>query len=376
MTWTRVIGQQWAKKVLASAISSNRLAHAYLFHGPEGVGKDALALELARVLHCEQGGEEACGTCVSCLQISALRHPDLKFVIALPVGKDEAAHDPPLAKLSDNDIRAVQEQLKRKAQEPYCRITIPRAFHIKINSVREVRREVALSTSEGKRRVVIISRADMMNKEAANALLKTLEEPTGHTILILTTARHDSLLPTIQSRCQHVRFYPLSEEEIRTALIERKQANPQRAATIARIASGSYGAALELLEENLDEERGKALSFVRSLLSARIIPFVEEIESMAAGRERDVVLRFLTLLLIWFRDAMVHAQGGEIINTDQAESIRKFVARFPEADLVRSLDDIQHAISLLRRNVYIMAVLLQLAVRLRSNILPGRRTGT
>ncbi len=373
MAWAGVIGQQWAKKVLRSALGSNRLAHAYLFHGPEGAGKDALALELARVLHCEQGGEEACGSCPSCRQISALQHPDVKFVIALPTGKGETSDDPPLAKLNDADMRVIQEQLKRKAEEPYCRITIPRAFFIKINSIREVRREAALSTSRGGKRVVILSRAEMMNTEASNALLKTLEEPAGHTMLVLTSSRPDALLPTIQSRCQPVRFYPLTEEELRTALIERKGAEPLRAATVAQIANGSYGAALELLDEDLDEERANVLAFIRSLLSARIIPFVEEIEGLSLARDREVVLRFLTLMLVWFRDAMVHAEGGKIINTDQADSIKKFVSRFPGADLVRSIDDIHHAISLLRRNVYIMAVLLQLAVRLRSRILPGRR---
>ena len=377
MVWPRVIGQQRAKKVLLSAIRTNRLAHAYLFHGPEGVGKDAMALELARVLHCELGGEEACGTsCSSCLQINALQHPDVKFVVALPRGKGETDDDPPLAKLPESAIRALQEQLKRKAEEPYVRISLPQAFVIKINSIREVRREAALSTTAGRRRVVIISRAEDMRAESANALLKTLEEPAGHTMLILTSAYPEMLLPTIQSRCQPVRFDLLGEEEIRAALIERMQADPGRAAIVARIANGSYGTALELLQEDLDDERTMVLEFVRSLMSPRVIQFIERIERIAADRERDFVVRFLTLLLIWFRDAMVHAQGREIINSDQGEPIRKFVKLYPEANFVRVLHDIQHAISLVRRNAYILGVLLQLAVHLRWNILEGRNTGT
>jgi len=376
MIWPRVIGQEWAKGVLLSAIRGGRLAHAYLFYGEEGVGKDALALELARALHCERREEEACGTCHSCVRITALQHPDVRFVVALPVGKGEESDDPPLSKLTDADMRLIQGEFKRKAEEPYYRISIPRAFAVKINSIREVRREAALSTSDGRRRVVIISHAELMKTEASNALLKTLEEPSGNTLLILTTAHREALLPTIQSRCQPVRFDLLKEEEIGTALRERKEVDPDRAVTVARIANGSYGMALELLEQDLDVQRENVLSFIRSVLGKQVVPFVESIEVMSAPRDREAVIRFLTLLLIWFRDAMVHAQGRAVINADQLTPIKNFVAKFPDANLVQVLADIEEAISLVKRNAYIMVVLLQLAVHLRANILGTRRTGT
>lgn len=368
MTWSRVIGQERTKHALLSALRAGRLSHAYLLYGPEGVGKDAMALELARVLHCERGGEEPCGECPSCMRLDLLQHPDVMFVTALPVGKGEKSDDPPLAKLTDEEVRNVQEQLRLKAQNPYSRIAIARANVIKINSIREIRRESSLSTSDGRARVIIISRAEEMGDDAANTLLKTLEEPPGRTMIILTTSQRDSLLPTIQSRCQAIRFDLLKEEDIRTALMERNGLDAAQAGIVARLANGSYGRALELMQEDVARQRDEVVDFLREVLGSSRLLLVQHIERLSAGRDRDGVTRFLTLLLMWLRDAMVFAQGGGIINLDQQDPIRRFVAKYPGANLLEALADVERAISLVQGNVYIMAVLLQLSTQLKSAI--------
>jgi DNA polymerase-3 subunit delta' len=371
--WPRVIGQERVKRILLSAMRSGRLPHAYLFYGNDGVGKDAMALEFARALHCEKGWEEACGTCSSCRKMSTLQHPDVRLVVALPVGKGEKSDDGPLAKLSEAEIRTIQEQLKLKGEDPYYRMSIPRANIIKINSIREVRRESSMSTFGSKKRVCIISHADEMGEEASNTILKTLEEPSGSTMLILTTAHRESLLPTIVSRCQPVRFDPLTEEQIRGALIERKGVDHQQATLVARLSNGSYARALELLDEGFLDQRQQVVAFVRHVLGSSVLTLTEDIEKIAKPRDRDSVLNFLTLMLMWFRDALVLSRGGNIINVDQREDLQRFVARFPAADLVRVVNDVERAISLVNRNVYITLVLLQLSVRLRSNILSSRK---
>ncbi|MEK9138888.1 MAG: hypothetical protein AAB393_17340, partial [Bacteroidota bacterium] len=146
MSWNRVIGQERVKLHLLSALRNDRLPHAYLFVGNEGVGKDAAALELAKVLHCEGGNEQACDACPSCIRVNTLQHPDVKLVVALPVGKGEKSDDPPLEKLSQAEIQTIQEQYRLKGENPYHRISIPKATIIKINSIRDVRRESSLST--------------------------------------------------------------------------------------------------------------------------------------------------------------------------------------------------------------------------------------
>jgi DNA polymerase-3 subunit delta' len=380
LRWKRVIGQARVKQILLSALRNKRLPHAYLFVGGEGTGKDAMALELARVLHCEQGGEEACASpgeeCSSCARMATLQHPDVKLVVALPVGKGEKADDPPLEKLNATEIEAAQEQFRLKAGNPYHRIVIPRATIIKINSIREIRRESALSTHGRSRRVIIISHADEMGDAAANTLLKTLEEPSRNTMLVLTTAHRDALLSTIVSRCQVVQFDPLTEREIREALIERNAVAADQASLVARLANGSYTKALELLQDDVAAQRQQVVAFVRAALGNNIGALTDAVEDLCAGKNRDLVTRFLHLMLMWIRDALVLHQGGEVINLDQQEDLRKFLARFPGADLVATLTAIERAVFLVERNVYINLVLLHLGVRLRATILPdgsGRR---
>ncbi len=369
MIWPRVIGQQRVKATLLSALRTRRLAHAYLFYGGEGVGKDAMALELARVIHCERGGEEPCGVCTSCLHLDTLQHPDVHLVCALPVGKGEDKEDSPTAKLSEQEIDTIQEELRQKGADPYHRITIPRAGIIKVNSVRTVRRESSMSTTDRRRKVFVISDADRMGDEAANTLLKTLEEPAGNTMLILTTAHRDALLPTILSRCQNVRFDRLTEQEIRTALVERKRVDARQAELAARLADGSYTRALSLLTEDVDQWRRDVLAFVRSALANNVSSLMQAVEKVTDLKDRVLVNRFLVLLLMWFRDALVLMHGGVIINVDQQEDLKRFLVKFPHADLLQALAHVEKAISLVERNVYIKLVILNLAIRLKADIL-------
>ena len=367
--WPRVIGQRRVKESLLAARRSGRLPHAYLFYGGEGVGKDAAALELARALRCERGGEEACGECSSCVRIGAMQHPDVHLIIPLPRGSQEKDDDEPMAKLTDGDVRLVQEQLRLKGADPYHRIQIPKANVIKINSIREIRRESSMSTSDHRTRVFIISGADAMNDAASNTLLKTLEEPPGDTMFILTTSHREALLPTILSRCQNVRFDPLTEDEIRAALIGRGHIEEVRATLLARLAGGSYARALELSESDLMGQRAEVVDFIRKSLGGKTLDLVELIERMSETKERDVHVRFLTLVLLWFRDALVLRQGAGVINIDQIAELNSFVSRFPGADLARALEDVEKAISLVDRYAYIKLVLAQLAVRIRIAVL-------
>ncbi len=369
LLWPRVIGQARVKSLLLSTIRSNRLAHAYLFYGPEGVGKDAMGLEIARMLHCERGGDTACGVCASCVKMDTLQHPDVRLITALPVGKNEDRDDGPLDKLTAGEIEEIRTELAKKGSDPYYAISIARASSIKINSIRDIRREVPLSTLGRQRRVYVISNADEMGNEAANMLLKTLEEPPPQTMFILTTAHREALPQTIVSRCQQVRFDPITEPEIQSALMERKGVDNAQALLVARLSDGSYSWALELLEKDLMQERIDVVDFISNTLGSRHIEVGEIIEHITAERDRDRVVRFLHLMLIWMRDAMVLARGGSVINVDQSERLSKFVAVFPLANLSAAMADIEHAISLVERNVYISLVLYSLAGRLKTNIL-------
>jgi DNA polymerase-3 subunit delta' len=208
-----------------------------------------------------------------------------------------------------------------------------------------------------------------MGDEASNTLLKTLEEPSGDTMLILTTAHKDALLPTILSRCQNIRFDPLSEDDIRTALVQRNNVQNERATLVARLANGSYTRAEDLLGDDVEGERQEVVNFIRHALSSSATVLNEDVERVVDRKDRDLINQFLVLMLMWFRDAFVLSNGGNIINLDQQEDLKRFVARFPSADLVTVLADVERAISLLERNVYIKLVLIDLAFRLKTHIL-------
>ena len=367
MGWERVIGQHRVKELLRRVLSSGTVAHAHLFWGGEGVGKDAMAIEFARALNCQLNKIDPCGTCPSCRKIDLLQHPNLDFVFALPIGKNEQSGDDPIETLSEDQLNAVKEQLRLKAENPYHRIAVPKANFIKINSIRNLRREASLSAFEGGKRVFVVSNADEMNAEASNSLLKTLEEPSSDSVFILTTSQKEQLLPTILSRCQLVQFDPLSEEELKDALMNRNSVEESQAALIARLAHGSYTAALELLSVDMVAQRQEAVQFLRLILSAHKIPLAQEIERIASLGDRSSVERWMKLLGVWLRDALVLREQGEegLLNLDHLKDLTSFNEKFPRADLPHALERVEASIALVGKNGYLPLVVTGLAIDLK-----------
>jgi len=366
MAWSNVIGQDRVKQILINSILNGKVAHAYLFYGPEGVGKDAMAIEFAKALNCERKKGEACDECRTCKSISEFSHPNVKLVFKLPLGRNETKDDSPLDKLDESEIKIIQEQLKLKAQNPYHKITIPRANNIKINSIREIKMEISHSTFIPGWRVIIVSEADAMTEQSANAFLKTLEEPSLKTVIILTTANKDKLLPTIISRCQLVRFSYLSDDEIAKALVERYDLDEARARLIARLANGSFGKAIELLDVAIKDKRIKPVDFLATIASGKIVKLLIEIEKIVTDYERSEIENFLHIILTWFRDALMLKIGMEdkIINLDMIERLRRFVANYGEIDYQGAISLVERAISQVEKNVQLNLILINLAIDL------------
>lgn len=366
MAWSNVIGQDRVKQILINAILNEKVAHAYLFYGPEGVGKDAMAIEFAKALNCERQKGEACDECKTCKGISEFSHPNVKLVFKLPLGKNETKDDSPLEKLDESEIKIIQEQVKLKSQNPYHKITIPRANSIKINSIREVKMEISHSTFIPGWRVVIVSEADAMTEQAANAFLKTLEEPTPKTVIILTTANKDRLLPTITSRCQLVRFSYLSDDEIAKALVERYGLSEARARLIARLANGSFGKAIELLDVTVEDKRIRPIDFLATIASGKIVKLLIEIEKIVTDYERSEIENFLQVILTWFRDALMVKVGmvDKIININMLERLKKFVANYGEFEYQKAISLVERAIEQVEKNVQLNLILINLSLEL------------
>ncbi|MBI3363543.1 MAG: hypothetical protein HY033_01405 [Ignavibacteriae bacterium] len=275
----------------------------------------------------------------------------------------------PLAKLSDDEVKLVQEQIQIKSKNSYHVIAVPKANTIKINSVREIRRDVALTAFSSGKKVFILIDAEYLSDESASALLKTLEEPPEDTLIILTTAYPDQLLPTILSRCQHVRFGPLGAEDIQKALLEREAIEIGEARLIAQMADGSYGRALRLVQSDIHDRRDRVVNFLRTILRGSRMDIVNAIERLASELDKADVEEFLLLLQAWFRDAMVLQHGGgngSAISGDDA--LAKFAAHYGAINVAPIITEVERAISLVNKNVYIPLVLMTLAFKLQSSM--------
>jgi DNA polymerase-3 subunit delta' len=203
-----------------------------------------------------------------------------------------------------------------------------------------------------------------MREEAANAFLKLLEEPPPQTIFLLTTSRPEQLLPTIVSRCQRLRFDPLTPESIESALVEWEDADPDAAAMLARMADGSYSRALDLAQnEALMASRELVLDYFRAAYSLKVDSLNACIQEIT-NKGREQVKTVLRLMLRWVRDLLLYRSMGEdapLVNVDQTEAIANFCDRLPDADLEAMVSLVEEAIHLTGRNVRQSLVLTTLA---------------
>lgn len=362
--WDRVIGQERVKEILRAAIRSKKLSHAYFFWGIDGIGKEALAIEFARTLLCETGSDTACGICSQCKKMESLQHPDLKLIFALPGGETKKDDDDVLDRAVVEEIR---KQTAEKAVHPYFKISIPKATVIRIKTIRQVKKESSLSSVERGKKIFIIFDADVMNDASANSLLKVLEEPLADTHFLLVSSRKELVRPTILSRCQMVQCSPLKDEEIRRALLEQEQCTEQETEFLTRIANGSYARALEFHSEESSHLRIEAVAFLRGILGASAIKFHNDFEEYFSSVNRQQAEQLLTLLLIFFRDALMVNETASrfVVNEDLMDDLEKFVQRFGGNDLSSCQAAVERALELLRRNVYLPLVILSLTVSLR-----------
>jgi len=223
---------------------------------------------------------------------------------------------------------------------------------------------MSLSSVEGGYRIAILTDADRMRSDAANAFLKLLEEPGDRTVFILISDRPDRMLPTIRSRCQLLRFTRLSDEEVATALKERIQMDDSVARTVARMADGSYSRALDLASsEQLFALRTFVLEYLRATFKPdidRVTDHAERLNRM--GREN--LKFFLQLMLGWLRDLLLFKNVGEaapIVNVDQVVEIRKFCTNLPSAQLESMIDLVEEAVILVERNMNLRLTFIVLA---------------
>ncbi|GAB1430597.1 DNA polymerase III subunit delta' [Ignavibacteria bacterium] len=386
MAWSNIIGQSRIISSLRHAAADGRVAHGYCFWGTAGAGKDAVALELAKMMNClvprrdKDGLLEACDECKSCHQADKFEHPNIRFIFSLPAGKSAPADrdESPLFRLSDDQIKIIREQMELKASDHYHDIDIPNAAQIKIASIRDIKKNVTMSAVQSGMRVVIISEADQMTDEAANAFLKTLEEPHSNITLILTTSRREQLPQTILSRCQQLYFPVLPDDEIAAALVARRGVALEDARLMAAFGQGSYSRACDFLNEDMRRSRHDIIDALRAALkrSEYRSALLHHVETLSGEKDRTRMEIMLALLLLWLRDAYEMSVAGAaavITNVDQRQSIERFAAAFPDAPFGDMAIAVEEAAEAVRRNVDRRLILLTVLLRCRYMLPQGNR---
>ncbi|WP_376795037.1 DNA polymerase III subunit delta' [Thermogemmatispora sp.] len=312
-----IIGHEQALERLRRALASQQVRHAYLFTGPDQIGKTLLAQRFAQALLCTGGSDpqrvpvDPCHRCLACRKVLHGNHPDV-HVVTRPPDKQ----------------------------------------FILIDQIRALQSEAARHALEGRYKVFLILGAHEMNPQAANCLLKTLEEPEPGVVLLLTAPERGLLLPTILSRVQHVPLHLLSSVQIREALERYWEVEPAEAELVAALASGRMGWAVRAVEdEQLLAERREQLELLARL------PVQGRAERFAVAQqlsaEPDRLRQVLELWLLWWRDLLLMASGGQdlIVNVDRRELLQQQAERLGAAGARRMIYAILRTLEALDQNV-------------------------
>jgi len=310
-----VLGQERARNVLGRVLHSGRLPHAFLFHGPDGVGKGVVARLLVSSLVCTAPGADgaACGACAACSKLGHGNHPDVFMVTRLP--KKEKTGD-----RGGDDEDDDEEPAGGKAGDL-------RPF-IVVDQIRELTHHASYAPREAARRVFLIEPADRMRAESQNALLKTLEEPPGQAVLILVASRPHLLLPTVRSRCFQLGFGAMSPEALAAGLAARGF-EPGEARARAALAEGRPGRAIALDLETLVARRARLLGAMTALAaSPRAVAEIDAFTEHLVGEGESELLEGLDLAMALLRDAARAASGSrQILHVDVGGEIERLGAR-------------------------------------------------
>lgn len=322
-----VIGQDRAVGVLRSMIKGGRLANAYLFDGPWGVGKTRAALALASTLLCTRAGTDACGECNGCRKSQRLLHPDLRFLF--PVSGEEASLDATLG-----------ETLEAMRADPLYLFTYEKAASIRISLTRELLKELRLRPYEAGGRVVVVRDADRMRNDQYSAMLKSLEEPGQSTVWVLTTSRPNRLPATIRSRCLRLRFGPLAEDDIVRFLTGQAGVDSDQARLLAAVSAGSLGRALLWRDEDIGSVRDAALDMLKPAIGGDAGGVLAEAAKVSRGTNRETIRRVLEFQMLWLRDVLRLANGAgdeALVNRDRLADLKRSAGRVGVGELKRRL---------------------------------------
>lgn len=363
------LGQEMLLQNWQTLLHSGRYGHAHILSGNSGVGKDALAFHIAATVNCRSAENKPCGVCIACRQLKNLEHPALHLVYALP--RRSANQTDPFSGMKEAEVDQVRAELAKKIEWPYYHLQVDDANDIRISAIRKLRKDIYLSTDPNTIRIVIILRAHRLNIEAANALLKILEEPPRGSLFLLTTEYLDRLPDTIRSRCAIHHVPDLSWEIIQQDLVQNMRVNAVQAEISARMAMGDLALARRYAEQDnsiwLDQIRATLNAMAREdfvSVHKQVLRLKDNTEQTDSTRQQ-----FLSLLILFFRDVALRIKEGDTaLWVTQVQQMNKM---FPACDSSKAIKAIERTKDALERKVHLQLALTALFFQLRL-ILRGR----
>lgn len=317
MPFNDIKGQERPIEIIKEHIKQSRLAHAYLFCGPEGVGKKLLAKTLAKAVNCLKLDNDSCDSCVPCLKIDKNQHPDVHFL------DDGVCEDP--SALTQVDAKSV-----------------------KIDDIRNLQKEANLRPYEGKIKVFIIDNAHNLTPEAANALLKVLEEPPKDSLIILISSKVPVLFKTIISRCQILKFYPMPRNVLSDILRKDYNLDDNLAHFLAFFCEGRLGAALKLQDSGIFSEKNRIIDELCMTDKPVLVKMPVQTRQDMRG--------ILNILALWFRDIYLLKSGMplmELINIDRKDDLLKASRRYSFVKLDETISLISDSLLQIEQNINI-----------------------
>jgi DNA polymerase-3 subunit delta' len=309
MTWKNISEQPRVAELLAGSLRHDRLAHAYLFAGPRGSGKMKIALHLAKSLFCTELAGDACGECLQCRRIDAGNHPDVHVIV-------------------------------------------PDGATLKIDQVRALQKEMMMRAVESGRKVYVLEHADRMTTQAANSLLKFLEEPPSGVLAILLTENSHAVLPTILSRCQVIAFAPLPPEMI-AGQLQAEGIAPGLARTASHITTHLEQAREYCQSEWFAQLRNIVIQLVSEIKQRNSLALMT-IQDLFGKNDRlkEELPLFLDLLILWLRDILYVQVGREtrLINSDQQDVLSRQALVWTRTELLHGIDLVMETRRRIERN--------------------------
>ncbi|MFH5832815.1 ATP-binding protein [Halalkalibaculum sp. DA384] len=373
----RLVGQQFAREHLERIVHSGRISHAYLFSGPSGIGKTAFALAFAEILNGIDNltdlGEQAFSK-----KSSWFPHPDVHLFLPLPtsaVSGNNVSTElrPRLQLLSEDPYEIVNFRVRPSLTDDESSKNL-RAFY-PIDYFRDhIRPKAFLKPNEGQKTVIILTNIEEMRAEAANAFLKLLEEPSEELVFVLTTENMEHLLPTIISRCQHIRMSPLKTNEIEQALVEYDRVPEEQAGYLARISGGNYAMTRFFDADALKSTRKAIIEFLRNSYMQEAVEIIDTAQRWQSENNIEGQIAILNILEVFIRDIMVYRDTRErslLTHYDQLDVIEKFCSQLSEARLEEMIEQVNLCKPMIYQNVQPKLIYTTLSLRL-SNLMRGR----